>query len=292
MAIVRRYKMSLAETHAISLSNSERETRIAIMASAGPSSVLLTILNVLHVVFGVAIACTAIWFFVEVYSITSLRNANHYLLDYNVYWPQAIPWVFIVAGILVICVSCCGFVGARKRSSGLVFMYIAFEVIAIVVLIGASIVALTLADTKATESFMQDAIWDVYTQMKSDVIVEKAFGEMEKRFQCCGAGGPRDYKNWRNEFPISCCDTYYHGWIGSFAIDCDFSNKLANERHGCTQVAINYTSIIIKVLAAAGVFTAFIGIMNVIVAVTLSRSLKKKPRLPVHQESESKKVLL
>lgn len=262
------------------------------MASAGPSSVLLLILNVLHVIFGVGITCASIWFFIEVHSITSLRNTNHYLLDYRVYWPQAIPWVFVLVGIFVIFVSCCGFLGAKKRANGIVKMYIAFEVAAVLGLVTAAIVALTLADTKASETFMQDAIWDVYTHMKSDRDVEMAFGNIEKRFQCCGAAGPRDYKNWRDEFPISCCDTYYHGWIGSYAIDCDFANKLANERHGCTQVAINYTSIVIKVLSAAAIFTAVIGIMNIIVAVTLSNSIKRKPRLPVQQEFESKKVLL
>ncbi|KAF9406577.1 hypothetical protein HW555_013099 [Spodoptera exigua] len=61
------------------------------MSTTGASSVLLFILNILHVVFGLGITCAAIWFFVEVHSITSLRNTNHYLLDYNVYWPQAIP---------------------------------------------------------------------------------------------------------------------------------------------------------------------------------------------------------
>lgn len=262
------------------------------MGTTSASSVLLFILNILHVVFGLAITCTAIWFFIEVHSITSLRNANHYLLDYKVYWPQAIPWVFILVGVLVICVSCCGFVGAKKKSNGLVVMYIVFEVMAIVALLTAAVVALVFADTKSTDEFVKDTIWDVYTTMRNDRSIEMGFGTMEKRMQCCGASGPRDYISWRREFPVSCCDTYYHGWIGSYNIDCDFTNKLANERHGCSEVAINYTKIIIKALSAASVFTAFVGIMNVIVAVTLSKSMKRKPRLPPQLESESKKVLL
>ncbi|CAH0598593.1 unnamed protein product [Chrysodeixis includens] len=261
------------------------------MSTTSASSVLLFILNILHVVFGLAITCTAIWFFVEVHTITSLRNANHYLLDYNVYWPQAIPWVFILVGVLVLCVSCCGFVGAKKKSNGLVVMYTVFQVTTIVALIAAAVVALACADSTSTDKFIKDTIWDVYATMKSDKNIEAAFGTMEKRMQCCGASTPRDYIGWRREFPISCCDTYYHGWIGSYNIDCDFTNKLANERHGCTEVATNYTRIVIRVLSAASVFTAFIGLMNVIVAVTLSKSINKKPRIP-QQEFESKKVLL
>lgn len=264
------------------------------MSTTGASSVLLFILNILHVVFGLGITCAAIWFFVEVHSITSLRNTNHYLLDYNVYWPQAIPWVFIFVGVFVVCVSCCGFVGAKKKSSGLVVMYIVFEVTAIVALVTAAVVALTCADSSSTDKFIQDTVWDVFTTMKNDRNVEVDFGNMEKRLQCCGASSPRDYINWRRDFPVSCCDTYYHGWIGQYNIDCDFTNKLANERHGCTEVATNYTRIIIRVLSGACAFTAFLGLMNLIVAVTLSKSMKnRRPKpMPVQLESESKKGLL
>ncbi|KAF9406576.1 hypothetical protein HW555_013098 [Spodoptera exigua] len=172
-------------------------------------------------------------------------------------------------------------------------MYIVFEVTAIVALVTAAVVALTCADSSSTDKFIQDTVWDVFTTMKNDRNVEADFGNMEKRLQCCGASSPRDYINWRRDFPVSCCDTYYHGWIGEYNIDCDFTNKLANERHGCTEVATNYTRIIIRVLSGACAFTAFLGLMNLIVAVTLSKSMKRRPKpMPVQLESESKKGLL
>ncbi|KAJ0170646.1 hypothetical protein K1T71_014017 [Dendrolimus kikuchii] len=261
------------------------------MGSVGPSSVLLIILNVIHFILSLALTATAIWFFVEVQTITSLRNTNHYLLDYNVYWPQAIPWVFMLVGIIVLFVSCCGFVGAKKKSRGFIIIYATFEGIAILALIIAAIVALTCADSTSTDSFVKDAIWDVYSHSTTDTEIQQAFGNVEKRLQCCGAGGPRDYKSNRNEFPISCCDTYYHGWIGSYNIDCDFTNKLANERHGCAEVATNYVRVVIRVLAGASIFTAFVGIMNLIVAAALSIALKRKPRVQV-TEMDSKKGLL
>ncbi|KAG6458051.1 23 kDa integral membrane protein [Manduca sexta] len=258
------------------------------------STVLLHILNTVQMIFGLALTAASIWFFIEVQSITSLRNTNHYLLDYNVYWPQAIPWIFMIVGIFILCISCCGFAGARKKNRGMVVLFAIFQSIAIVGLVAAAIVALTCADSKSTDKFMEDTIWDVYTHTKNDRDVEMAFGNIEKRLQCCGAGGPRDYLNWRREFPISCCDTYYHGWIGAYNIDCDFTNKLANERHGCSAVAVNYTRVIIKVLAGASVFTAFIGIMSLIVAVALILGgLKKKSKMVLApHEMESKKVLL
>ncbi|XP_075987723.1 23 kDa integral membrane protein-like [Anticarsia gemmatalis] len=262
------------------------------MGSNGPSSALLLILNVLHVIFGIGITCGALWFFIELHGITSLRNSNHYLLDYNVYWPQALPWVFILTGIFVICVSCCGFVSAKKQSSGFVTIYIAFEVMVIIGLLAAAIVSFTFINAKTTQDFIDDTIWDVYINSKTNKDVEMAFGTMERRLQCCGAGGPRDYKSWRNDFPVSCCDTYYHGWIGSYNIECDITNKLANERHGCTQVATNYTKIAIMVLAGTAAFTALLGIMSLIVACTLSKSLKNNQGRNTHVESDSKNTLL
>lgn len=267
------------------------------MGSSGVSSAVLVILNILNVVFGLALTAASIWFFVELQNVTSLRNQNHYLLDYKVYWPQAVPWIFLFSGIFVLLVSCCGFVGTKKQSRGVLFMYVIFQVIALVLLIVATIIALVFADSSHTDQFVADTIWDAYNNMKEDRDVETAFGILERRYQCCGAGGPRDYKNWRNTFPPSCCDTFYHGWaLGDIIIDCDITNKLPNERLGCAEVASHYARIAIKVFSAAAVVTAFIGILNLVVALMLSRSLKKRKATGVavtaQNEFESKKVLL
>lgn len=267
------------------------------MGSSGVSSAVLVILNILNVVFGLALTAASIWFFIELQNVTSLRNQNHYLLDYKVYWPQAVPWIFLFSGIFVLMVSCCGFVGAKKQSRSVVLVYAIFQVIALVILIIATIIALVFADSSHTDQFVADTIWDAYNNMKGDRSVESAFGVLEKRYQCCGAGGPRDYKNWRPNFPPSCCDTYYHGWsTGEYIIDCDITNKLPNERLGCAEVASHYARTAIKVFSAAAVFTALIGIVNLVVALLLSKSLKKRKPMDVsvtaQNEFESKKVLL
>lgn len=265
------------------------------MGSSGVSSAVLVILNILNVVFGLALTAASIWFFIEIQNLTSLRNQNHYLLDYRVYWPQAVPWIFLFSGIFVLFVSCCGFVGAKKQSRGVVLMYVTFQVITLVLLVVATIIALVFADSQHTDQFVADTIWDAYNNMKADRSVETAFGVIEKRYQCCGAGGPRDYKNWRSHFPQSCCDTYYHGWgTGEYIIDCDITNKLPNERLGCAEVASHYARVAIKVFSAGAIFTAFIGALNLVVALMLSKSLKKRNPTAVtaQNEFESKKVLL
>lgn len=261
------------------------------MATTG-SRVALHILNAINFVISLAIAAASLWFFCQVYEFTRLRNSNHYLLDYTVYWPQAIPWIFFFVAFFVIGVTACGFAGTRKKSRGLLKLYIVMLSIVILCLIAAAVIALVLADNKATDDFVKDTVWDVYFQAKIDNEVAESFGVIERKLHCCGADSPRDYKNWKSEFPMSCCDVYYHGWLEPYTIDCEFTNKLANERHGCSTVAAQYARIGIKVLSAASIFTAFIGIISVMVAVMLSRALEKRNRAPVKNESESEKVLL
>lgn len=263
------------------------------MANVCASKCLLHVLNALLTFLGLALTAGSIWFFVQVTEFTALRNSNHYLLDYNVYWPQAIPWMFIILGIFTVVVSGCGFSGARHSKKGVLTLYMVFLMIIVLLLITAAVISLVFADNKSTDDFIKDTIWDAYFQSKTEHDVQESFGNIEKKLHCCGAESPRDYKNWKSEFPPSCCDTYYHGWIGSYVIDCDFTNKLANERYGCSQVATQYLRIAIKVLSALSLLVAVIGIFGLVVSGALSRSLKNRPRIIAQQnESESKKVLL
>lgn len=262
------------------------------MSSVSIARGVLYALNTIFVIFGLAIASASIWLFCEVHEFTRLRNSNHYLLDYTVYWPQALPWVFFIVALLIIAVSACGFTSAKKKSKGMLTMYVTAMAMVLVLLIVAAVIALVFADNKSTDDFVKDTIWDVYFQSKNDNEVAQAFGVLERKFHCCGADSPRDYKNWKSDFPMSCCDTYYHGWLDPYTIECEFTNKLANERHGCSTVAAQYTRIFIKVLSAAAIFTAFIGIIAIVFAVTLYKGLKIRNRPPPTHESESKKVLL
>lgn len=264
------------------------------MGNGSFSSKLLLALNIVYIILGLAITATALWFFVEVFNITSLRNVNHYKLDYNVYWPQAIPWLFIFAGVFVLIVSCCGFAGAKKKKRTIVLTYVVFQVIAIVLLVIAAIIALVFADSDASDKFITDTIWDAFTNMKDERGIETYFGLIERKLQCCGATSPRDYKGRRNDFPMSCCDTYYRGWSIEPVFYCSITDKLPNERLGCAEVASHHARIIIEILAAAAILTAFIGALNLAAAGFLSKALKRKPsQVTVAQyEVESKKVLL
>ncbi|KAI8433903.1 hypothetical protein MSG28_015829 [Choristoneura fumiferana] len=254
----------------------------------------LHVLNIVFTIFGLIIAGGSIGFFVYVNMFVSLRNSNHYLLDYNVYWPQAVPWMFFVCGLFVICTSCCGFKSAKKPSKTMVTTYGVFVAIASLLLFAISIVALVCADGVKTDNFIRDTIWDAYFQMKEHPEVEMSFGNFERRLHCCGADSPRDYVNWRMEFPQSCCDVIRYGFLDNYPIDCQFTNKLANERHGCSEVAAQYARIGIKVLSGVSIFTSLIGIITLIAAYTTSKSInKRRPQvINMSHELESKKVLL
>jgi hypothetical protein len=257
------------------------------------SKVCSYVINIIFALLGLFIVAAGLWLYIEVVGLTGLRNSNHYLLDYNLYWPQVIPWLFILIGVVVLCVYCCGVFGVKNSNNTLIVTHIVFVSIAVFGLIAIAIVALVFGNSRSTENFIKDTVWDVYFQSKTDTQVADAFGTIEKRMQCCGAESPRDYVNWKTEFPQSCCDTYYHGWLDPYVIECEIINKRANERHGCAQVATQYLRIAVYVLSGFSIITALLGFFVLSSSIRISKSLKPKPRnVTAKYESESKKVLL
>lgn len=254
------------------------------MGQSKASAAILSILNLLQTIFALALGGVAIWFYVEVQRVIGHRNVHRYLLDYNVYWPQAVPWLFVIVGVLMLCVSCCGVAGARRKSKFLINTYVLFEVIVILALVVLAAITIVFGDSKSTDKFVTDTILDVFAESKTVPAAELAYNNFETRFQCCGSTSPRDYVSWRTNFPKSCCRA---------ELECDFSDKIANEMFGCSIVAMNYTKVAMRILAAGSAFTAIIGIFNVIIAIVVLTGLKKKPnRVVEYHESESKKVLL
>ncbi|XP_063630682.1 tetraspanin-12-like [Cydia splendana] len=259
------------------------------------SKIPLHVLNVVFTIFGLILFSGSIAFFCYINMFVTLRNSNHYLLDYNVYWPQAVPWMFFVTSLFVIFSACCGCIGAKRNSKSMVTTYGIFVSVATSLLLGMAIVALVCADGPRTDNFIRDTIWDAYSQMKDHPELEQYFGNVEKRLYCCGADSPRDYVSWRNEFPQSCCDVVRYSFLDAYPIDCSTTNKLANERHGCSEVAAQYARIGIKVLSGVSIFTALIGLLTLAVAFSTSKKIKNRRRTPQvidGRELETKKVLL
>lgn len=275
------------------------------MASESSLKTVLYVVNVLYALLGLALAATAIWFFVQVTEFTSLRNSNHYLLDYRVYWLQITPWFFILLGFFVVFIALCGWLGASKDSSGLMSVHVIFLIVIIIGHAIASALVFIFVDSDYTDKFVKDTIYDGYNNIQNDIRAAKAFGIIERKLRCCGANDARDYKRFRNDLPITCCNSSY---INNYDLDnnyytssfdannqyynnyntynsytgneyrpyriCDFTDKEANERFGCIKVASVYSKIIGLSIAASSLVMAILEIIGLIVAWRLNKIYK------------------
>lgn len=221
---------------------------------------ILYVVNIIYAIFGFASAATGIWFFVQLSEFVSLRNSNHYLLDYRIYWPQVAPWLFILLGMFIIMVAFCGWCGTTRESRGLLGVY---GLCLLLIILGQAIAAtlvFVFVDGEHTDRFIKDTVYDGYYNAQSNPDVYKAFNYIERKLRCCGANDARDYRSWRNDLPISCClDSYY---IAS----CDFTDKEANERLGCAKVASVYAKIVSSVIAGVSLLMMLAEIIGVVLA--------------------------
>ncbi|XP_014358768.2 CD63 antigen [Papilio machaon] len=230
---------------------------------------VLYILNVVYAVLGLVTAATGIWFFVQLQEFVTLRNTNHYLLDYRVYWPQVAPWLFILLGLFVMMVALCGYCGANKESRGLLGIYAIFLILIVIGQVITATLIFVFVDGEDTDRFIKDTVYDGYYNSQSNPDVFKAFGRIERKLRCCGANDARDYRSFRNDLPLSCCqDSYYRA-------TCDFTDKEANERLGCAKVAAVYTKIISSSVAGASLIISLIEIVGVVLAWKLFNSLRE-----------------
>lgn len=240
---------------------------------------VLYVVNIIYAVFGLASAATGIWFFVQLQEFVALRNTNHYLLDYRVYWPQAAPWFFILCGLFVMIVSFCGWCGANKESRGMLGIYGIFLIIIILLQAITATLIFVYVDGEDTDRFVKDTVYDGYYNSQSNPDVFKSFGRIERKLKCCGANDARDYRSWRNDLPLTCCaDSYYRA-------TCDFTDKEANERLGCAKVASVYVKIISSSVAGASLLIALIEITGVILTWKLFRSLEEVEHY-IHERKE------
>lgn len=227
-------------------------------------------MNVIYAIFGFVTAAVGIWFFVNLAEFVALRNSNHYLLDYRVYWPQVAPWLFIILGLFLMMSSFCGWCGANKESRGLLGIYGVFMIAIVILQLIAAILIFVYVDGEDTDRFIKDTVYDGYYNAQSNPDTLAAFGRIERKLRCCGANDARDYRSWRpHDLPLSCCQDSYYRAV------CDFTDKDANERLGCAKVASVYTKIISSSVAGASLLFSILEITGVVIAWKLFRSLRE-----------------
>lgn len=249
------------------------------MASAYKT--ISTILNVLQAIIAVVLAGVSIWYFIELKGLTDLRNRDRNLLDFNVYWPQVMPWLFLFVSVVVITVNVCGVYSSCVKSKSTLYVYVTFLAVVTLAAFAAGVVGLTCADSKSTDAFISETVSDAYSEMKFRKEVGVAFGSIETRLRCCGIKGSSDYTH--TTIPETCCDK-------NELVSCENS---ASRRLGCADVAVPYTRMFVKFTSITSIVIALIGVFSIIVAVLLVRSARgKSDRLKSEAEKEPLKLPL
>lgn len=250
------------------------------------SKVILYILNVVYALFGVLLLLEGIGFYIYVCMFTSLRNSNHYLLDFKLYWPQILPFVFGFSGLFVMFVCCCGCCSAAKKNQGFTIMHALFTLLTIGTVIASCVLALVYGDSDESHKFLKDALYDGFSEAKTNTAVSASFSSVESWLQCCGVDGSSDYKGSRKSLPNSCC-----GFDINSTQVCEYTSKTANERHGCAPVGVSYSIISLKALGATAALTAFFGLLTLIASLSMGIR-KRRPAVYEATDIETKKGLL
>ncbi|XP_061725299.1 CD63 antigen-like [Cydia pomonella] len=243
---------------------------------------VLYVVNIIYAVFGLATAITGIWFFVQLMEFVRLRNMNHYLLDWRVYWPQVAPWLFIVFGIMIIIIAFCGWCGAQRESRGILGIYGGFMSFLILFQVLSAVLIFVYVDGEDTDRFIKDTVYDGFYNIQNNQEHARQYEWIERKLKCCGANDARDYRAFRNDLPLSCChDSLYKAL-------CDFTDKEANERVGCAKVAAVYTKIISSSVAAASLLMMILEIVGVAIAWRLFHLFREVEHyIPEKKEGET-----
>lgn len=249
------------------------------------AKVILFFANTFYALCGAALAAVGAWYFVQLYEIMVLRNVNHYYLNYQIYWVQVMPWLYVIIGLVLLLVAWCGYCAAVGKRRGTMLLYINLLIFTIICNVATTTLVFIYADGENTDKFIADTILDAFQNAKSNDEVRAGFSKIEMKYHCCGAMSPRDYIMSRPDFPMSCCDDQL---LGEGV--CELTNMSANMRHGCSKVASTQARRVLIYLAVASAIVGFLQLLGLVVAISLYA--KPKDKRIAMLESESKKVLL
>ncbi|GBP84048.1 CD63 antigen [Eumeta japonica] len=237
--------------------------------------------NALLTVDGATLAGGGTWAYLHLAEIATLRNDNHYLLDYNIHWPQVAPWMFVCAGIAVLPVAMCGLCGALGRTRTALSLHALLLLLLVLVHAAVAVLVFLYIDGEPTETFIKDSVFDGIQNAKTEPEILKAFGRLERRLRCCGAHDVTDYRMWPTALdrrPLSCCSH------DTLAAVCPFSSREVNMRFGCAQVAIKKTSRLDDFLMVG---TVTVGVLELIGLAAASMVLASRTSRAPHNQIES-----
>ncbi|GBP84062.1 Tetraspanin-7 [Eumeta japonica] len=244
---------------------------------------LLVAVNVLLAAGGAALAGVGVWAYLQLAEIVALRNDNHYLLDYNIHWPQVAPWMFVCAGIAVLPVAMCGLCGALGRTRTALSLHALLLLLLVLVHAAVAVLVFLYIDGEPTETFIKDSVFDGIQNAKTEPEILKAFGRLERRLRCCGAHDVTDYRMWPTALdglPPSCCSR------DTLATFCSSTDREANTRYGCAQMAAKQASRLFDFLGAGAAAVGVLELIGLAAAlVILARRRSRAPREPPSEKT-------
>lgn len=262
------------------------------MASISVSKAVLYVANLVYALSGITLATFGVWFFIQLKELMAFIDLNRYYMNYHIYWVQVIPWILIITGIVLLFVACCGWCSAGTKNKGLLLLYVVFLAVTILAQIVLAVLVFVCVDGANTDDFIMEILVNAFHNANLDTSHEakarNAFGDIERKYYCCGARSPSDYRNARQDFPLSCCDEDPDLKV------CEANNNQAYSRQGCAVVTSLYAKIALKYIAIGAIFIGIAELVGLIVAFARYTKLKKR-RIPREENgimSESKKVLL
>lgn len=164
---------------------------------------LLFILNILFLLFGLAITSLGIYIKVNgnFDAITAAHNITQALGGDTMQW---IAIVMIVVGLFTACLATFGCLGAHFKNRGFLYSYALSLTLIVLIEFAAVIVILRFRNDlwKSYDSGFADIFNQAYEHDQTETI--KVIEKLEREFQCCGVDSSKDYEKISKPIPPSC----------------------------------------------------------------------------------------
>ncbi|XP_012054698.1 PREDICTED: CD151 antigen [Atta cephalotes] len=212
---------------------------------------ILFIFNLIFAISGLGIIVAGAWVLADV------GEFDHFV-ESRIMAP---PIVLIVAGFIVFAIAFLGCYGAIKEHYN---MLIAFAVALLIIFIIELAVGIAAAVFKndfsmAMKNTLKESIKN-YTETD-----RQAWDNIQKKLQCCGADGPRDWIDNPAGIPSSCCN--------ETMLVCQI---VTANTEGCFRKLEMRVQNSATVLIGVGIGIAFVEIAGIVLACCLAAAIKKE----------------
>jgi len=209
---------------------------------------LLYIFSVVFFLTGVALIATGSYIYSDINSYVDL-------IDHE---PAELAIVFIATGCIVIISTFFGCFDLCKSCGCLIWVYTAFLCAVLVLEGGTGITAFVYRDN--LNETVLDALTATIVIYDTDGDVKDEWDSMQKELECCGIGGPLDWKNLAvRDIPASCCmDKSVCDPTQTGQVYTDGCNDKAFDTIDGYAVSIASVGVVFAIVQIAGIIISFL----------------------------------